>query len=106
MKIFRVTLQVLAGVVFLTTVKWASAQTEPVALAIDGIDFKDAGPDRVRLEIHSHVTADRKLKVSRVVFEHMRLGNIPIYLSPIEEHLELEKATPATLPRIPVTVYF
>jgi hypothetical protein len=41
-----------------------------------------------------------------VSFSHIRLGGVPIYLSAIEEQLEIEKGASVTLPRIPLTVYF
>jgi hypothetical protein len=78
----------------------------PVSLSFDGVDVKDVGADRVRFEVRSHVTASRKMKVKGVSFSHMRLGGVPIYLSAIEENLELEKGATVALPRIPLTVYF
>jgi hypothetical protein len=78
----------------------------PVAIALDGVDVKDIGADRVRFEIRSHVTASRKIKVKSVSFSRMRLGGVPIYLSAIEEHLEVDKDASVTLPRIPLTIYF
>ncbi len=81
-------------------------QPAPVAITVDGVDLKDVSTDRVRFEIRSHVTADRKLKIKRVRFEQMYLGTLPIYLSPIDDRLELEKGTPTLLPRVPVTIYF
>ncbi len=78
----------------------------PVAITVDGVDLKNVSTDRVQFEIRSHVTADRNLKIKRVRFEQMYLGTLPIYLSPIEDRLELKKGTPTTLPRVPVTIYF
>lgn len=83
-----------------------AAPADPVGVAIDSIDLKDVSTDRIRFEIRSHVTADRHLKIRRVRFEHMYLGSLPIYLSPIEDRMELEKGVSAVLPRIPVTIYF
>ena len=84
----------------------APAAADPVGVSIDSIDLKDVSTDRIRFEIRSHVTAGRHLKIKRVRFEHMYLGSLPIYLSPIDERLELEKGVSAVLPRIPVTIYF
>ncbi len=81
-------------------------QTEPAAVSIDGVDVKDLSSDRIRFDVRSHVTASRKLKIKRVRFEQMRFGNLPIYLSPIEDRLDLDKGTAVTLPRIPLTIYF
>jgi len=83
-----------------------AAQADPVGVVVDSIDLKDVSTDRVRFEIRSHVTADRHLQIKRVRFEHMYLGSLPIYLSPVDERLELEKGISAVLPRIPVTIYF
>lgn len=83
-----------------------ATQPDLVGVAIDGVELKDVSTDRIRFEIRSHVTADRHLKIRRVRFEHMYLGNLPIYLSPIDERLELEKGVAVVLPRVPVTIYF
>jgi hypothetical protein len=106
MKRLWIILMVAATVVPLIADEPPASQAAPVAIVIDGIEFKDVSSDRVRMEVRSHVTASRKLKIKRVRFEQMRLGNLPIYLNPIEEHLELEKGAAANLPRIPVTLYF
>jgi hypothetical protein len=78
----------------------------PVAVVLDGVELQDATPDRIRFNVKSHITADRKLSIKRVVFEQMRLEGVPVYLRPIEEHLELEKSAPVALPKIPLTIYF
>lgn len=82
------------------------AQTEPVTVSIDGVDLKDVGANRVRLQVRSHITATRKIKVKRVRFEHMRFNNLPIYLSPIADEVQLQKGVPVVLPPVPVSIYF
>jgi hypothetical protein len=82
------------------------AQPSPVSISIDSIELKDVASDRIRLEVRSRTTASRPVKIRSVRFEQMRLQNLPIYLSPIEQRLELEKGIAATLPRIPITIYF
>ncbi len=81
-------------------------QPVPVTITMDSIYLKDVSTDRIRFEIRSHVTADRKLRIKRVRFENMYLGTLPIYLSPIEDRLQLEKGVPIGLPPVPVTIYF
>ncbi len=78
----------------------------PVAVALDGVDVKDVAADRVRFEVRSHVTATRKIRVKGVSFSRMRLGGVPIYLSAIDQPLEVDKGASVSLPRIPLTVYF
>ena len=106
MKLFWTLVIFLAATMPLLGRQAPPAQADPVGVAIDGIDLKDVSTDRIRFEIRSHVTADRHLKIKRVRFEHMYLGSLPIYLSPIDDRLELEKGVSAVLPRIPVTIYF
>jgi hypothetical protein len=84
----------------------AQPNPSPVSLSIDGIDLKDVGSDRVRLEVRCRVTAARNLKIRGVRFDQMRLGSLPIYLSPIAGPLALDKGSAVTLPRIPVTLFF
>jgi len=107
MKLLRTTI-ILAISALLPAAVCAKQEAEAPAttVALDGVDLKDVGAESARFEMRSHVTASRKLKLKRVSFAHMRLGSVPIYLSPIEEHLDLEKGAAVTLPRIPVTIYF
>ena len=83
-----------------------STQNSPVTVAIDSIDLADVGSDRVRFDVQSHVTSTRKLSIKSVHFEQMHMGDVPVFLSPIESHIDLEKGTPVPLPSIPLTVYF
>ena len=108
MKLFWTLVIVVAAAMPSMGIQAASPATQPdlVGVAIDGIDLKDVSTDRIRFDIRSHVTADRHLKIKRVRFEHMYFGNLPIYLSPIDERLELEKGISVVLPRVPVTIYF
>lgn len=106
MKFFCTLIIVVATAMPLMARQTPAVQPVPVGIVIDGVEVKDVSTDRVRFEIRSHVTADRHLKIKRVRFEHMYLGSLPIYLSPIDEKLELEKGISAVLPRVPVTIYF
>src|SRR6185437_6126492 len=106
MKLFCTLIIVVAAAMPLVARQAPAAQPVPVGIVIDSVELKDVSTDRVRFEIRSHVTADRKLKIKRVRFEHMYMGSLPIYLSPIDERMELEKGISAVLPRVPVTIYF
>lgn len=107
MKLFwTLTIVIAAAMPLLARQAAPPAQPVPVGIVIDSVDIKDVSTDRVRFEIRSHVTADRHLKIKRIRFEHMYLGSLPIYLSPIDDRLELEKGVSAVLPRVPVTIYF
>ncbi len=107
MKVFlRFLLMALLAAPTVAAAQVPDAQPAPLVVSLDGVDLKDAGSDRIHFEVRSHVTASRKLKVKSISFSHMRLGGVPVYLSPIDERLELEKGVSAALPHIPVTVYF
>jgi len=81
-------------------------QTGPVEVSIDMVTLKDVGSDRILFDVRSHVTSSRALKIKRIRFEQMRMGNLPVYLSSVEESVTLEKGSPVTLPAIPLTIYF
>ena len=83
-----------------------STQNSPVTVAIDSIDLADVGSDRVHFDVQSHVTSTRKLSIKSVHFEQTHMGDVPVFLNPIESHIDLEKGTPVSLPSIPLTVYF
>ena len=83
-----------------------STQNSPVTVAIDSIDLADVGSDRVHFDVQSHATSTRKLSIKSVRFEQMHMGDVPVFLNPIESHIDLEKGTPVSLPSIPLTVYF
>jgi hypothetical protein len=107
MKTFlRMLLAALVAVPTLMAAQVPDTRPAPLSVTLDGVDVKDVGADRAHFEVRSHLTANRNLKIKRVSFARMRLGGVPIYLSPIDEHLQLEKGVSANLPRIPVTVYF
>jgi len=98
----------LAAILAVPTFMAAQADTRPAPLTVtlDGVDLKDVGNDRAHFQVRSHVTAARKLKVKDISFSHMRLGGVPFYLGPIQEHLQLDKGASVNLPPVPVTVYF
>jgi len=83
-----------------------STQNSPVSITIDSIDLADVGSDRIHFDVHSHVASTRKLSIKSVHFENMHMGEMPIFLSPIESHIDLDKGASVTLPTIPLTVYF
>ena len=81
-------------------------QAGPVEVSIDAVTVKDVTSDRVRFNVESHVTSSRKLKIKTIQFEQMHLGTLPVYLSPIQDFLTLEKGVPTALDPIPLTIYF
>jgi len=83
-----------------------SSQSGPVAVSIDTVTLTDVTSDRVRFDVQSRVTSTRSLRIKQVRFEHMRLGRLPVYLSPLQQPLTLEKGVPLALPPIPLTIYF
>jgi hypothetical protein len=87
-------------------VQTVSTQNSPVSVTIDSIDLGDVGSDRVHFDVQSHVTSTRKLSIKSVHFEQVHMGDIPVFLGPVESHIGLEKGTPVTLPSIPLTIYF
>jgi hypothetical protein len=106
MKVFRALAILLVAAMPLLGHQAPAGEALPVGIVIDRVELKDVSTDRVRFEIASHVTADRHLKIKRVSFGRMYLGSVPIYLSPIDERLELEKDVATVLPQVPVTIYF
>ncbi len=102
----KVAVLVAIAVVPVMAFQIADSQNNPVSVSIDSIDLADVGSDRIQFDVHSHVTASRRLKLKSVHFEQMHMGDLPVFLSPIESHLELQKGTPVDLPAIPLTVYF
>src|ERR1700722_16927834 len=81
-------------------------QAGPVEVSIDAVTVKEVTSDRVRFNVESHVTSSRKLKIKTIQFEQMHLGTLPVYLSPIQDSLTLEKGVPTALDAIPLTIYF
>ncbi len=81
-------------------------QTRPVEVSIDTVTLADVSSDRFRFDVQSHVTSTRSLKIKQVRFAHMRLGRLPVYLSPLRQSLTLDKGDSLTLPPIPLTIYF
>ena len=81
-------------------------QSGPVAVSIDTVTLANVASDRVRFHVQSHVTSTRSLRIKQVRFEHMRLGHLPVYLTPLQQPLTLEKGVPLALPPIPLTIYF
>jgi len=102
----KVLLAAILAVPTLMAAQTPDTRPAPLTVSLDGVDLKDVGSDRAHFQVRSHITAARKLKVKDISFSHMRLGGVPIYLGPIEEHLQLDKGVSVNLPSVPVTVYF
>ncbi|HEX4136384.1 MAG TPA: hypothetical protein VHY84_17350 [Bryobacteraceae bacterium] len=89
---------------------WAQPKTQPakppVTTSIENVELVAAGTDHVRFEVHAKVVATRSVTVARIKFEEMRLGEIPFYLTPIDQRMELKSGQAALLPAIAMTIYF
>jgi len=83
-----------------------AVQNSLVTVSIDSIDLKDVGSDRILFDVHTHVTASRKLNIKSVSFEKMHMGSLPIFMNPIESHLTLPRDTSIALPSIPLTIFY
>jgi hypothetical protein len=84
---------------------FSEGKPAPVTVVIDDFELRDVSSDRVVFEVRSSVTASRKLKLNRVRFERTRLQGMPIYLAPVEQHLQLESGVPTALPPVLTTIY-
>jgi hypothetical protein len=82
------------------------AEKGPVSVEVDSISLGNVGSDSVSFTVQSHVVSTRTLRVRRIRFEQMGLGNLPVYLDPLEEKLSLTAGAPLGLPAIPVTVFY
>jgi hypothetical protein len=83
-------------------------EAEPgiVRVSVKGLEITGASIDRVSLSVRSELTATRNLRLKRIRFERMRIGDVPVYLEPVEQRVDLAEGAPTALPPIDVTVYF
>ena len=56
----------------------------------DRLELVAVTSDHVRFDLHARVTATRNITVTRIRFEEMRLGEIPFYLSPVDQKMSLK----------------
>src|SRR5580698_2386530 len=89
---------------------WAQSNTQsanpPVTTSIDRLELVAITSDHARFDLHARVTATRNITVARIRFEEMRLGEIPFYLSPVDQKMELKSGQEAMLPAIAMTIYY
>jgi hypothetical protein len=89
-----------------------TAQTVPGAhapllqISLDSVDVDSVGSDHANLSVKTSVIVGRNVTVTRIRFESMRLEDIPFFLNPVEERMELIAGRPVSLPAIPLTVYY
>ena len=102
---WRILATAVIAVASVTTGQMAQMQNDVVTASVDRIELVSVTSERVQFNVMTHVTASRKLQIKRVRFEDMHLEDTPIYLSPIEEHLDLDKGVSRDLPPIPLTLY-
>jgi hypothetical protein len=79
---------------------------DSVRITIDHLEFAGASSDHVSFKLFTHVTAFRNAKVKQVRFSGMRLANIPFFIEPMEEGLQLRAGVETAAPAVPVTIYF
>ena len=90
----------------LLALELADGDKGPVSVEVDSISLGNVGSDSVSFTVQSHVVSTRTLRVRRIRFEQMKLGNLPLYLDPMAEKLSLTAGVPVDLPVIPVTVFY
>jgi hypothetical protein len=106
MSAFKTILQVNLAVLSLHA-QTITGNARPVMVtSIDGVELVAAGTDRVRFDVQAKVTANRSVVATSIRFGEMRLGDIPFYLSPINQRLELKAGKAMALPTVGMTVYF
>jgi hypothetical protein len=103
---WTILIAVAAGTGTLIASQVPDARTTSQQVTVDSVTLKDVSSDRILFELQTHVTSTRNLSIKEVRFEHMRLGNVPVYLRPLEQDLTLQKDVSAALPPIPLTIYF
>jgi len=77
-----------------------------VRITVDRLEFSGVSADHLSFRLYTHVTAFRNARVKRVRFFGMRLGEIPFFIEPMEERMELKSGQNTAASPIPVTVYF
>jgi hypothetical protein len=82
------------------------ARGASVRVGIDRLEFAGVSSDHLNFKLFTHVTSFRNAKVKRVRFFGMRLGEIPFFIEPVEEQMQLKAGIDAAAPPIPVTIYF
>jgi hypothetical protein len=106
MKLFWKSLLLLPALAATPFLAAQSAQDQLFTASVDHIALHDVGATRIQLDVFTHVSASRKTKIKQVRFEEMHFGDLPVYLSPVNEHIELEPGKDLSLPAIPLTIYY
>ena len=84
----------------------ANAGEPLVRIHLDSVNLSAAGTDHVRLEVRASAAVSREVKITRIRFESMTLGDIPFFMDPVDQPLRMRAGEPASLPPIPVTIYY
>jgi len=77
-----------------------------VQVTVDRLEFAGISADNAHFQLFTHIAAFRNTRVKRVRFSGMRLGDIPFFMEPMEEHIQLKAGESTAAPPIPVTIYF
>jgi hypothetical protein len=103
---WTILITVLAGAGTLMASQLTDTRTASQRVTVDSVTLKDLSSDRIVFELQTHVASTRNLRIKEVRFEQMHLGNVPVYLRPLDQDLILQKDISAVLPPIPLTIYF
>jgi hypothetical protein len=77
-----------------------------VRITVDRLEFSGVSADHLSFKLYTHVSTVRNARVKRVRFFGMRLGEIPFFIEPMEERIQLKAGQDTAASPIPVTVYF
>jgi hypothetical protein len=77
-----------------------------VKVTVDRLEFTGVSADHVSFQLFTHLAALRSAHVKRVRFSGMRLGDIPFFMEPVEERLQLKAGESTAAPPVPLTIYF
>lgn len=79
----------------------------PITTRVQSLGILSVAADHVELRLTLDVSSTVRLRLNSARFQGMRLNGIPVYVAPLEEHVDLDPGSgPRTISLRPISIYY
>jgi hypothetical protein len=83
-----------------------ATHTFPLTVQVDSIYLENVGTQSFVLRVQGHVSAPQSVRIKKIRFDRMQLGDLPLHAAPVDQAIDLQRNASVDLPPVTVTVFY